>query len=743
MIGSVLEDTMERRTSQQSLRSEGSAILLAAMMLLSVVAMTAAVPVPVAADLANSDVEINQLEGTDADGEEVVLDQNDEGGDEQEDQAIEENPGDEIDITFTIDPGSTAIERVTVEYEAVHDDTTASFDLDTADRVEDRTESVPVPEETGFYAVTLFVEDEDGNEASADDIELQSEAGVVAVFETDPSANIENPDEDFAENFLPEIEITANSGLGLGDVEIWLQDEDDDFYDPTDGVFEDGSFDDDAISAADDIDDSDDFEDGSTSGDFAKYADSISATIDLEADRDDFEPGTYTLTVNPIDQAGNELREDGSSGPPAPPGDSEDVVEVEFQYVHAPPDVDLYLDGYDATDVIVPEDVSSLDATVNITDDEFSTSVIESVSVAAPGLGVDTDDPAQLTHDVDLEYDGDVSGISPEVGHKTSVDVTATVETTTSADATDTVTLEVQRVPTSVDVSVETDVVGVAEDSKDSVRVAVTNAEDDTGTAVDRTLSFDISGEDGDIELDQSGAGSATFDPEEIDPNDAGQTADITLEDDETETNVADDTASITLVHEAYTLTADAYHPAGTPAAADEIALDGVGQVLDWDGEQWVELGPGEVAEAGAGYLLYPGANDDGRIGYTFADGTAGTATETLAAGSGDSAFHLVGATPDLESYRTIDSQEEWEDDLLQSESSFGEDTNVVIHAPDGEEIVNPDSTPPVDWSSEDADDLDNPSVEAFGAYWVELDAEDGADDLDRYYSTGPYEPEP
>lgn len=702
------------------------ATFLAAVMILSVVGGTVAFSG--AAVAADPSVDVNEIT---AGGTDVAI------NDSQKPSEQFVSPGDSVTLNYSIDPANSneSITSATVTFEAVNDNTVVQRDV-TADSVTERHEDVETPSEEGFYEVTLEATDEKGATDSTS-VTANNKDGFLAVHTEDPTVNVLSPD-DGSFGSYPVIEGTAFDGAGIQNVTLTIENESGDYWNDTSGAWEDSEV---------------AFEVDSYTAD-QTYGQTVSWSYDVYDHKDKFDAGEYTITANAYDGQGNTLSDAKNQGPPSTDNDEDTApTSIDFELAPEPPQITeiefLESDLTTATDSI--REGNDLDVNVTVDPRGTNTDSIENAAIESSALGIGSASLDEVTSYDDgdkLRYQGTVTIDDPSASGGL-VDVTASVEasggeiTVTRDD-----TIELIREPDGVqDFSVDAEFVGFVKDDASEIDMSIGGIVDETGNPVDVDGSEDLNVTVGG-EVVASGItvtygevdnpGSVAIYP----ANDlsAGQqspgetTVEVVYNDsDGTETVLEE--FNVELVHEAYGLESDQYQPVGTPMPATDVSIDStdVPNVITWDpaadGGNGTWTTDFDETRAGAGYFVYT-EDSDARIGYTFETGSATASDETLEGGSGDSQFHLVGATPVLQDNSSISI----EDDLKGGEAS-SVDTDKVTAYHDAPWIGPDENGGSIDWTEDG--DISN-EVNQFEAYWVEVDA---GEELIRAFETDGYEP--
>ncbi|ALG81218.1 hypothetical protein [Halanaeroarchaeum sulfurireducens] len=701
-------------------------VLLVAMLVVSVVGVGVTFTGVAAAANDGPTVEVNQVD-------DVVID------DSQSAHVV--RSGDAIALNYTADSGSSneSITDATLTFEAVNGNTVVERSV-TADKVTERVEDVQAPKTEGFYEMTLAVTDENG-ETAKHEVTADGRDGFLAVQTEDPTVNVESPS-DGSQRGYPYIKGTAYDGAGIDNVTLTIKN----VSSETERYWNDSA------EAWQEAKTTFERENRTPSETFGEM---VSWSYDLYQHKEHFDAGVYEITANAYDGQGNTLNDPTNEGPPSA-ADDEDTApsSVDYELVISSAVVDsiTFENTSTGNDLSSVHEANDDNVTINVSVSLRGTdaATLGEASVESSGLGIDASLENRTNGDETVYYEDTVDLGEPTVPEG-DVPVTATVAMSSDIPAvTDTVSIELERAPADVQtLQVGDEFIGVVSDESESIPVTVDGVVDADGNSVstetgslsleiaDYTFESGVTATRGDVETDLA------IEPADLDPATATGQRSVDVVYSETGATIA--SFDVRLVHEVYGLEADTYQPAGTPMPATDVLIDsdGIEEALAWDPseEEWV--GVQDPTAVGTGFVVTPGDDQNARIGYEFETDGAAIETrheETLAAGTDDGAFHLLGSTmPLTEDDTTIDSKDEWEGDLVDSDTAFADGTAIDIWAPSSGETIATQQDPPVDWTQQDADALSGASLDEYGAYWIKLDADEDVDDLTRVFHTEAY----
>ena len=701
-------------------------VLLVAMMVVSVAGVGVTFTGVAAAGNAPT-VGVNQVDDVDIDGSQA---------------AHVVTVGDAIALNYTADSGSSneSITDATLTFDAVNGNTVVERSV-TADKVTDRVEDVQAPKTEGFYEMTLEVTDENG-ETAEHEVTADGRDGFLAVQTEDPTVNVESPSDGSAGGY-PMIEGTAYDGAGIDNVTLTIKN----VSSETERYWNDSA---NAWQNTRTTFERENRDPSETFGEMVPWS------YDLYQHKEHFDAGVYEITANAVDGQGNTLSDPTNEGPPSAEDDENTApssVDYELVISSAVVDSITFEDPSTGKDLSTVHEANDNNVAINVSLSLRGTdaATLGEASVESTALGIDTT-LANRTNEAETVYYEDTVDLGEPTVPEGDVPVTATVAMSSDIPAvTDTETIELERSPADVQtLQVGTEFIGVVSDESESIPVTVEGVVDADGYSVSTetgSLSLEIANDKfesgvtatrGDVESDLVIEPAADLDP-------ATATGQRSIDVVYSETGETIQRFDVRLVHEVYGLEADTYQPAGTPMPVNDILIDsdGTEEVLAWDpaGEEWV--GVEESPAVGTGFVVTPGDDQNARIGYEFETDGAAIETrhvETLAAGTDDGAFHLLGSTmPLTEDDTTIDNTDEWEGDLVDSDTAFADKTDIDIWAPSSGETIATQQDPPVDWTQQDAYALSGASLDEYGAYWIKLDADEDVDDLTRVFHTEAY----
>jgi surface glycoprotein (TIGR04207 family) len=647
-------------------------------------------------------------------------------------------PGEDITVNYTINPESNdvSIRSATVIFEAVNDNTVVERSV-TADSVENREEDVEVPNEEGFYEVTLEATDEDGDDHS--ESVSDGSDGFLVVHSKEPTVNVQSPT-DGPRTMLPVVDGDAFDGAGVQNVTLTIKNSSDYYWNGSSGSEEWES-----SEVA--------FEVYSTNG--VQYGQTVDWRYDLSGHSDKFDPGEYTITANAYDGQGNTISDPGS-GPPSATNDEDTGPEsVVFELVKAQP----YITEIEFLESDLTTQTESIrvgnELGINVTVDprETATDSIGPATIESADLGIDGASLGNVTSYSDgdkIRYQGTVTiNKSQPTAPGGRVDVTAKVGAPTG-DVTRDDTVELIREPAAVQsFAVETDFIGFVRDDASSIDVSLGTVVDEAKSPVDvggnndlkvrvggEVVASDISVSNGEVDS------SVAINPDDdlsAENQSPGETPVEVVYSDSQGTETVIGEFDVKLVHEAYGLKSDQYQPVGTPMQATDVSIDSsdVPNVITWDPA--AEGGNGtwttdfDETRAGAGYFVYT-EDSDARIGYTFETGSVSASDETLKGGTSESQFHLVGATTILQD--SDSNSFSIGDDLKGGDASNVDSDKVTPWTAGKAPWIGPSpGEDSVGWGSAETEE----TVKQFEAYWVEVDSNE---ELIRAFQTDGYDPE-
>ncbi|WP_340099756.1 Ig-like domain-containing protein [Salinibaculum salinum] len=565
---------MQRRNRTEKLQS----LTLAVVVVFSLFAATVTVSGPVGATVNDSDFEVT---------EDVV---------QSDDEITVEGTADSStsEVTFLIqDPADDDVATTT---RSVDDDGSFSVDI----KLDELTYSGGDGELDEGDVTILADGDSSFKESDASD--------TFIVDDTKPSGTLDSPEDGAELTEHPTIDGTASDGTEVESVELFIQNDDGDYYD----------------------EDGEEFVDSETAVDADGTTDWEYNTSEAGLDSD----GTYEVSIRVTDTADN-TRE------VVVPHPDSDTNEVSYTVDSKPPGISS-IDATAATDG--GETVSDGDTVEVVADVTDETSGVDTVTVDASELGGDTNEALSAesgdTYTTTFEVDSPTAGDGMVDLTMTATDAFGNEQEKTKTDA-----LELETSVAGVDnLSVDHDFVGIVKDDS-KLEVTASGITDPQGNTIS-----------GPTEVDIRIAGTETTYTATVEDGELSQTVDpteisTTAETDETTVEIeqADDgeaTAPVELVHEAKDLE-EGYQVAGTPMPAENLVFEDVNDVVTTydptaeNGEsEWVAT-DGETA--GEGYYI-EGNSDDARVGYLFASGvTEGPEARTLHEG-----WNLVGTSVDL-----------------------------------------------------------------------------------------------